>query len=146
MPSRRHSSACCAHREVRPARYGSSPRPSIACGLPAECPSRSARPMASDFRISVSSPLLDGSDEPKILRSSTANSVSQVLIPDSAMLQTKLLKTSAVAIQTSHSGFRAIQKIATIQVSSGFIRGIPVQSLSGGTMWRDVLYKLKWRA
>jgi hypothetical protein len=30
-----------------------------------------------------------------------------------------------VAIDTSHSGFWAIQKIATIQVSSGFIRGIP---------------------
>jgi hypothetical protein len=30
-----------------------------------------------------------------------------------------------VAIHISHSGFRAIQKIATIQVSSGFIRGIP---------------------
>ncbi len=30
-----------------------------------------------------------------------------------------------VAIHTSHSGFRAVQKIATIQVSSGFIRGIP---------------------
>jgi hypothetical protein len=29
-------------------------------------------------------------------------------------------------IHTSHSGFQAIQKIATIQVSSGFIRGTPV--------------------
>jgi len=29
-------------------------------------------------------------------------------------------------IHRSHSGFRAIQKIASIQVSSGFIRGIPI--------------------
>jgi hypothetical protein len=28
-------------------------------------------------------------------------------------------------VRTSHSGFRAIQETATIQVGSGFIRGIP---------------------
>ncbi len=31
----------------------------------------------------------------------------------------------AEAIDTSHLGFRPIQKIATIHASSGFIRGIP---------------------
>jgi hypothetical protein len=35
---------------------------------------------------------------------------------------------NAVAIDTSHLGFRPIQKIATIHASSGFIRGIPVES------------------
>jgi trans-aconitate methyltransferase len=42
-----------------------------ACAWPAECPSRSARTTASGSRISVSSPLLDGYDEPEILPSST---------------------------------------------------------------------------
>jgi hypothetical protein len=32
----------------------------------------------------------------------------------------------AEAIDTSHLGFRPIQKIATIHASSGFIRGIPI--------------------
>jgi hypothetical protein len=32
---------------------------------------------------------------------------------------------NAEAIDTSHLGFRPIQKIATIHASSGFIRGIP---------------------
>jgi hypothetical protein len=32
-----------------------------------------------------------------------------------------------VAIHPSHSGFRAIQKIGTIQASSGIIRGIPAK-------------------
>jgi len=34
---------------------------------------------------------------------------------------------NAEAIDTSHIGFRPIQKIATIRASSGFIRGIPTQ-------------------
>ena len=42
-----------------------------ACGLLAECPSQSARTTASVSRISVSSPLLGGYDEPEILLSST---------------------------------------------------------------------------
>jgi hypothetical protein len=33
----------------------------------------------------------------------------------------------AEAIDTSHLGFRPIQKIATVHASSGFIRGIPIQ-------------------
>src|SRR5262245_11964600 len=33
---------------------------------------------------------------------------------------------NAGAIDTSHLGFRPIQKIATIHVSSGFIRGLPI--------------------
>src|SRR5262249_59693137 len=33
----------------------------------------------------------------------------------------------AEAIDTSHLGFRPIQKIATIHASSGFIRGIPTK-------------------
>jgi len=33
----------------------------------------------------------------------------------------------AEAIDTSHLGFRPIQKIATIHASSGFIRGIPIE-------------------
>jgi hypothetical protein len=33
-----------------------------------------------------------------------------------------------LAIHTSHSRFRAIQKIATMQVSSGFIEEIPVET------------------
>ena len=32
-----------------------------------------------------------------------------------------------VAIHPSHSGFRAIQKIGTVQASSGIIRGIPAE-------------------
>jgi hypothetical protein len=34
----------------------------------------------------------------------------------------------AEAIDTSHLGFRPIQKIATIHASSGFIRGIPIKA------------------
>ena len=37
----------------------------------------------------------------------------------------------AEAIDTSHLGFRSIQKIATIHASSGFIRGIPSKSCGG---------------
>ena len=33
----------------------------------------------------------------------------------------------AEAIDTSHLGFRPIQKIATVHASSGFIRGIPIR-------------------
>jgi hypothetical protein len=33
----------------------------------------------------------------------------------------------AEAIDTSHLGFRPIQKIVTLHASSGFIRGIPIQ-------------------
>ena len=33
----------------------------------------------------------------------------------------------AEAIDTSHLGFRPIQKIATVHASSGFIRGTPVE-------------------
>ena len=36
----------------------------------------------------------------------------------------------AEAIDTSHLGFRPIQKIATIHASSGFIRGIPTEGAS----------------
>ena len=36
----------------------------------------------------------------------------------------------AEAIDTSHIGFRLIQKIATIHASSGFIRGIPTKATS----------------
>ena len=47
---------------------------------------------------------------------------------------------NAGAIDTSHLGFRPIQKIATIHVSSGFIRGIPIQNtptihVSSGFIW-----------
>ena len=38
---------------------------------------------------------------------------------------------NAGAIDTSHLGFRPIQKIATIHSSSGFIRGIPTYTRHG---------------
>jgi hypothetical protein len=38
---------------------------------------------------------------------------------------------NAEAIDTSHLGFRPIQKIATIHASSGFIRGIPTYTRHG---------------
>jgi len=37
----------------------------------------------------------------------------------------------AEAIDTSHLGFRPIQKIATVQASSGFIWGIPINACEG---------------
>ena len=42
-----------------------------ACELPGGCPSQSAQTKIQGVRISVSSPLLDGYDEPEILRSSS---------------------------------------------------------------------------
>ena len=53
------------------ARCGFSPQPSIASASPGERPSPSAQTTISGFRISGSSSLLDGYDEPEILRSST---------------------------------------------------------------------------
>src|SRR6516225_3692604 len=38
---------------------------------------------------------------------------------------------NAGAIDTSHLGFRPIQKIATIHASSRFIRGIPIKIMTG---------------
>src|SRR3954447_19749143 len=52
------------------ARCGFSPRPNIACASPGECLARSARTTIWRVRISGSSPLLDGYDEPEILLSS----------------------------------------------------------------------------
>jgi hypothetical protein len=42
---------------------------------------------------------------------------------------------NAGAIDTSHLGFRPIQKIATIHASSGFIRGIPVGCPTRDSDW-----------
>jgi hypothetical protein len=50
---------------------GFSPQPNSACELPGGYPSRSAQKTIHGVQISVSSPLLDGYDEPEILRSST---------------------------------------------------------------------------
>jgi hypothetical protein len=58
-------------RAGRPELSGSSLRTNGACGLPGECSSRSAQTAIQGARISVSSPLLDGYDEPEILRSSS---------------------------------------------------------------------------
>src|SRR4051812_45251990 len=73
----------CARREAHPARRGFSPRPNIACASPGECLARSARTTIWRVRISGSSPLLDGYDEPEILLPQTLESVSQALTPDS---------------------------------------------------------------
>ena len=58
-------------RAGRRARCGSSPRPNIACASRGGCLSRAARTAFRAYRISGSSPLLDGYDEPEILRSSS---------------------------------------------------------------------------
>jgi hypothetical protein len=44
-----------------------------------------------------------------------------------------------VAIHPSHSGFRAIQKIGTVQASSGIIRGIPVNMSLSSSGYRPHL-------
>jgi hypothetical protein len=49
----------------RPERSGSSLRANAVCGLPGGCSSRSAQTTIQGVRISVSSPLLDGYDEPE---------------------------------------------------------------------------------
>jgi hypothetical protein len=71
---------CWTRHAGHPKRCGSYPQPNSACGLPAGCPSRSAQTRIQRAPISVSSPLLDGYDEPEILCSSTPKSVSQALI------------------------------------------------------------------
>jgi len=62
---------CWTRRAGRPELSGSSLRTNGVCGLPGGCSSRSAQTAIQRVRISVSSPLLDGYDEPEILRYSS---------------------------------------------------------------------------
>src|SRR3954465_680703 len=73
---------CWTRPASHPARCGSSLQKNAVCGLHGGCSSRSAQTTIQGARISVSSPLLDGYDEPEILRSQTAKSVSQALMSD----------------------------------------------------------------
>src|SRR5215203_692346 len=83
---------CWTRPASHPARCGSSLQKNAVCGLHGGCSSRSAQTTIQGARISVSSPLLDGYDEPEILRSQTAKSVSQALMSDSiAELLSRLL-------------------------------------------------------
>src|SRR5476649_2111293 len=82
MLNRRRASADQAQNH--PARCGSSLQKNAVCGLHGGCSSRSAQTTIQGARISVSYPLLDGYDEPEILRSQTAKSVSQALMSDSS--------------------------------------------------------------
>jgi hypothetical protein len=65
------SNASWTRRAGRPERSGSSLQTNDVCGLPAGCSLRAAGTAIQGARISVSSPLLDGYDEPEILRSSS---------------------------------------------------------------------------
>src|SRR4026207_916349 len=67
MPSRRHNSAMLDS----PRKPSSTMRIFSSVGLHGGCSSRSAQTAIQDARISVSSPLLGGYDEPEILRSSS---------------------------------------------------------------------------
>src|SRR3954466_5808942 len=73
---------CWTRRASHPARSGSSLQTNAVCGLHGGCSSRSAQTTIQGARISVSSPLLDGYDEPEISVPQAAKSVSQALMSD----------------------------------------------------------------
>jgi hypothetical protein len=82
MPSHRVNSACWAHRVGRPARYGSSHRPSM---LARDSPNVlhepcGRRPLALGFLSHLYSFMVTMSQKSSVLQ--PANSVSQVLTPD----------------------------------------------------------------
>src|SRR5215475_6653334 len=62
---------CSPRRAVLPAQCGSSLRPNTASASPGECRGQASRAYQRWKRISVSSSLLGGYDEPEILRSSS---------------------------------------------------------------------------
>src|SRR5262249_31510346 len=62
---------CSPCRAVLPAQCGSSLRPNTASASPGECRGQASRAYQRRKRISVSSSLLGGYDEPEILRSSS---------------------------------------------------------------------------
>src|SRR5215471_21683994 len=64
---------CSPRRAVLPAQCGSSLRPNTASASPGECRGQASRAYQRRKRISVSSSLLGGYDEPEILRSSSCH-------------------------------------------------------------------------
>src|SRR5665213_2597659 len=66
-PLATHSRRCWTRRPGRPEQSVSSLLTTGVCGFPDGCSSRDARTAIQRVRISVSSPLLDGYDEPEIL-------------------------------------------------------------------------------